>query len=482
MDKKQSKEVQEAPKGRKANLLEAVLVFGILIAIMSYSILVLKVDPHLPMFIGVILAALMALYLGYQWKSIEEMMVRGITQALQSMMILMVIGILVGVWIQTGVVPSMIYYGLMILKPSIFLVATVLISSITSLATGSSWGTAGTMGIALMGVASGVGIPAPVAAGAIISGAYFGDKMSPLSDTTNLAPAMAGTDVFTHIKAMAKPTVLTYIITLGVFAFLTTRYNVVGADTGSIAQLQEGLQNSFTISPLLLLPPVVVIVAIAFKVAALPGIVIGIFVAAAMGPFIQEGVGMGEIFSAGLNGFVSETGVASLDDLLSAGGLLGMMFSVSLTMIAMMFGGIAEGTGIMEVIINTILGGVRSAVGLVTATIITAFISNVTMPEQYIAIVVPGRMFAPVYKDRGFHPKLLSSSLEASGTVTSALVPWNTCGVYMSTVLGVGTMSYMPFAVFNYLMPVVTIFLTMIGQNNFMAADEPETIIDGEFA
>ncbi len=465
---------------RKANLGEALIVFFLLIGIMSVSILVFEVDPHVPMFCGVIIAALMALKIGYKWDDIEQSMVKGITQALQSIIILAIIGILVGVWISSGVVPSMIYYGLSILSPSIFLIATVLICSITSLATGSSWGTAGTMGIALMGIAHGMGIPAPMTAGAILSGAYFGDKMSPLSDTTNLAPAMAGTDVFTHVKAMVKPTVTSYILTLIIFGYFSAKYGKAGADTSAVTNLQEGLANTFNINPVLLLPPVVVIVAIALKIPAIPGIVLGILAGCVLGPIFQDGFTLGTIMDAGKAGYVSETGIESLDSLLTAGGLESMMDSIALTIIAMMFGGIAERCGILETIINTFIHKVKSATGLVATTLLTCFLSNVTMPEQYISIVIPGRMFADIYKERGYHPKMLSSTLEASGTVTSSMVPWNTCGVYMTKILKVPTVQYVPYLFFNILMVVSTLVLTAIGQNTFYAKDDPDTIINFE--
>lgn len=467
-------EVKASP--RKATLLEALLTFGLLILIMSVSIIKYEVDPHVPMFVGVILAALMALKIGYEWHVIENAMVKGITQALQSIIILAIIGILVGVWILSGVVPSMIYYGLKILNPSIFLVATVIIASITSLATGTSWGTAGTMGIALMGIAQGMGIPAPITAGAVISGAYFGDKMSPLSDTTNLAPAMAGTDVFTHVKAMVKPTAIAYILSLIIFGVFSAKFAKGGADTTAVVALQEGLKANFHINPILLLPPVIVIVSIAFKMPAIPGIVLGIISAALLGPIFQ-GANLGDIMSAGMGGYVSETGVEALDDLLTAGGLENMMYSISLTILAMMFGGIAEETGQLEAIVGVILKRVKSATGLVASTIITCFLSNATMPEQYISVVIPGRMYAPAYRDRGYHPKMLSSTLEAGGTISGALIPWNTCGVYMTTVLGVSTIHYLPYAYFNLLMPVAAIILTAIGQNTFLAKDDPDTII-----
>lgn len=459
---------------RKANFSEALFTFLSLVLIMFISIIKYEESPHIPMLIGVLIASLVALKIGYSWKFIENSMIKGISQAMQSIIILAIIGVLIGVWILAGVVPTMIYYGLMILKPSIFLVATVLITSITSLATGTSWGTAGTMGIALMGIASGLGIPAPITAGAVLSGAYFGDKMSPLSDTTNLAPAMAGTDVFTHIKAMLKPTIITYVLTLLIFGFLSLKYRGSSADLSSVTMITEGLKNNFNISPVLLIPPLIVILSIAKKVPAVPGISLGIIAAAIMGPLYQK-VTFGDILSCALNGFVSETGIESVDKLLTTGGLNNMMSSISLTIIAMMFGGIAEETGILEAIVKKFLGKVQSAVGLVTATILTCFFTNATMPEQYISIVVPGRMFKNEYRDRNLDPKLLSSTLEAGGTVTSAMVPWNTCGAYMTSVLGVSTVHYLPFLFFNLLMPLVQIIVTALDSKKFILDQDKDT-------
>lgn len=451
---------------RKANFAEALFTFVSLTIIMFISIIKYKESPHIPMLIGVLIASLVALKIGYSWKFIENSMIKGISQAMQSIIILAIIGVLIGIWILAGVVPTMIYYGLMILKPSIFLVATVLITSITSLATGTSWGTAGTMGIALMGIASGLGIPAPLTAGAVLSGAYFGDKMSPLSDTTNLAPAMAGTDVFTHIKAMFKPTLIAYGLTLLIFGFLSIKYKGTSADLSNVDVIAKGLKESFTISPVLLLAPLVVIISIAKKLPAVPGISLGIIIASILGP-IYQGVNFGDILSAGLNGYVSKTGLEAVDKLLTTGGLNNMMSSISLTIIAMMFGGIAEETGILEAIVKKFLYRVQSVVGLVISTILTCFFTNATMPEQYISIVVPGRMFKNEYKDRKIAPRLLSSTLESGGTVTSAMIPWNTCGTYMSTVLGVSTVHYLPFLFFNLLMPIVQVIVVAIDSKKY---------------
>lgn len=451
---------------RKANFSEALFTFASLTIIMFISIIKYEESPHIPMLIGVLIASLVALKIGYTWKFIENSMIKGISQAMQSIIILAIIGVLIGVWILAGVVPTMIYYGLMILKPSIFLVATVLITSITSLATGTSWGTAGTMGIALMGIASGLGIPTPVTAGAVLSGAYFGDKMSPLSDTTNLAPAMAGTDVFTHIKSMAKPTLIAYGLTLLIFGFLSAKYRGASADLSNVNIIANGLKETFTISPVLLLAPLVVIISIAKKLPAVPGIALGIIIAAILGP-IYQGINFGDILSAGLNGYVSNTGLEAVDQLLTTGGLNNMMSSISLTIIAMMFGGIAEETGILEAIVKKFLHRVQSIVGLVISTILTCVFTNASMPEQYISIVVPGRMFKNEYKERNLDPTLLSSTLESGGTVTSAMIPWNTCGTYMTTVLGVSTVHYLPFLFFNLLMPIVQVIVVAIEANKY---------------
>ena len=463
-------------EARKPHLWEALLTFLFLIVVMGISISVYEADPHIPMLIGTLFASLIALKIGYSWIEIEKSMLDGIYQALQAIIILAIIGVLIGLWLLSGVVPSMIYYGLGILKPNIFLVATVLICSITSLATGTSWGTAGTIGIALMGIAKGLGIPAEIAAGAIISGAYLGDKMSPLSDTTNLAPAVAGTDVFTHVKNMVPSTLTSYGITLIIFLVMGFKYAGTASDISSINAIREGISASFNISPLLLLPPLAVIVAIAFKVPAIPGITIGIILGAVMG-FIMQGANLGDILTASYSGYTSNTGVVMIDDLLTAGGLTRMMFSISLTIIAMMFGGIMETTGQLEVIVNSFLDKIKSVGGLVTTTILTCIFSNMTMPEQYISVVVPGKMYASAYKERGLHPKMLSNALEGAGTLTSTLIPWNTCGAFLYSVLGVSALEYGPYAFFNYLTPIVIIIFAFLKINITMIKDDPSTVI-----
>jgi NhaC family Na+:H+ antiporter len=330
-----------------------------------------------------------------------------------------------------------------------------------------------------MGVASGLGMPLPVAAGAIISGAYFGDKMSPLSDTTNLAPAMAGTDVFTHVKFMVKSTLPVYIIVVVIYLILGFRFAGDNSDLSNLVLITEGLHNTFTISPVLLIPPIVVIVTIALKMPAIPGIFLGIITGGILGAIVQ-GNSFGDLLGCAYSGFVSETGVEAIDELLTSGGLENMMYSISLTILAMMFGGIMESTGQLEVIVNQLIKLAKGTTSLVTLTLLTCFGSNACMPEQYISIVVPGRMYSASYRKRGLHPKMLSNALEASGTVTSALIPWNTCGVYMTGVLGITTLQYAPWAFFNYLMPLAVIIMTAAGLLTVKISDDPGTVIAAE--
>lgn len=473
---------KKAKSPRMPKVLEASLTLLILVAALAIGIIKFGVDPHVPMFIGVCAAALMAMHLGYRWENVEKAMLDGIYKALQSCLILIIVGILIGAWINAGVVPTMIYYGLKLMHPAVFFVAAVLICSITSLATGTSWGTMGTMGVALMGIGYGLGMDPGMTAGAILSGAYFGDKMSPLSDTTNLAPAMAGTDVMTHVKAMIPTTAVAYGLSLTFFGVLGfVQYRGGDADLSRVTEFAGALNAAegglFNVNPLLLLPPIIVIVAVALKVPAIPGITLGIFSGFIMGMIFQpDSCNLGTFFDFGMNGYtfseealallaatVSEETQYTMTRLLESGGIMGMMFSVSMTVIAMMFGGIMEETHQLEVIVNQIKKLAKTPAALVTLTEVTCVLSNATMPEQYISIVVPGRMYAEEYREMGLHPSLLSANLESAGTVTSALIPWNTCGVFIAQTLGVGVAQYGIWAVFNWSMPLITIIFAFLG-------------------
>ena len=475
-------EAKKSREPRMPKVWEALITLVLLVAVLAVGIVIYGADVHVPMFVGVCVAAIMALYLGHKWEDIEKMMMDGIYKALQSICILIIVGILIGVWINAGVVPTMIYYGLQLMHPTIFFIATLLICSITSLATGTSWGTMGTMGVALMGIGFGLGMNPGMTAGAILSGAYFGDKMSPLSDTTNLAPAMAGTDVMSHVKAMMLPTAITYVICIIFFGVLgVTQYHGGDADMSRVTEFANALNVAqggvFHVNPILLLPPVIVIVAVAMKMPAIPGITLGIFAGAIVGLIFQPGqCDPGTLFKYGMNGFefpeevdamlqasLSAETYETMNELLESGGILGMMNSVAMTIIAMMFGGIMEGTHQLEVIVNQLKKLAKGPAALVTLTEVTCVLSNMTMPEQYISIVVPGRMYAEEYRKMGLHPSVLSSALEGAGTVTSALVPWNTCGVYIRDTLNITVPEYGMFAMFNWLMPVINAACAWVG-------------------
>jgi NhaC family Na+:H+ antiporter len=426
-----------------------------------------------PSQIALIMAAAVGIIIGiangFTWKEIERGIVQGISLALGAVLILLVVGSLIGSWILAGTVPAMIYYGLSLLTPSIFFAAACLICCFVSLATGSSWTTAGTVGVALVGIATAQGLNPGLAAGAIISGAYFGDKMSPLSDTTNLAPAMAGTDLFTHIRHMLWTTVPSILIALVLFTALGFT-GTAPTDTTSVAGIQQAIAVQFNVGLHVLLPVVIVLGLVVAKMPAFPALLIGALVGCVFAVLFQQDavltyVGQNDLprgaalfkgaWMSLFDGFKLESGNAALDELLTRGGMSSMLTTVWLILSAMMFGAVMEVTGMLQRIAATILGAVRGTGSLIAATILTAIGMNVIASDQYIAIVLPGRMFRAEFRRRGLHPKNLSRALEDSGTLTSALVPWNTCGAFMAQTLGVATMAYAPYAFFNWISPLI---------------------------
>lgn len=448
---------------REASLIEALIPIVVLIGVLIPSILIFGESPHIPIVAATAVAVLIATQLlGYTWNELEEGILKTINMGMQAILILMIIGMIIGTWIASGVVPTMIYYGLKVLSPGIFLVATAVICGVVSLATGSSWTTAGTVGIALLGVGQGMGMPAPVVAGAIISGAYFGDKMSPLSDTTNLAPAMAGSNLFDHIRHMAFTTGPSLIIALVIYGILGAGYAGKDLDASQIQEILTALSASFNINILLLIPPVLVIVMVIFKVPAIPGLIGGV-VLGCIFAVIFQGADVGVLLSVSNDGFVSETGVEIIDSLLTRGGMQSMMWTVSLILCALSFGGTLEVTGMLGVIANSILKLAVNTGLLVTSTVISCFIVNLISGDQYLSIVIPGRMFKDAYADRGLNPVNLSRALEDSGTITSPLIPWNTCGAFMYGALGVHPFAYAPYAFLNIINPFVSIFYGFTG-------------------
>ena len=435
----------------------------------------LELTTHIPLILATVVAAAVSMTLGLRWEEIEEGMVKGITLALRACLILMVIGLLVGSWIQAGIVPSMIYFGLKLLSPSVFLLATCVICCVVSLATGSSWSTAATVGIALMGVGEGLGVPKPMIAGAIISGAYFGDKLSPLSDTTNLAPAMAGSGLFDHIRHMLYTTVPSLVIALIAYGLLGLGHSGK-LDTAQVDAIFAALDSGYVIHPLMLFPPLLIIAMVIWKVPALPALFGGFGIGAVLSAAVQSRTA-GQIVNVAYSGVKSETGHALVDNLLSRGGLSSMFSTVVLIVCALSFGGVMERSGMLATLAGSILRMAKSTGGLVLATLCTCIGMNVLASDQYLAIVVPGRMYRAAYEKRGLAAVNLSRALEDSGTLTSVLIPWNTCGAFMIATLGLEPWTYVPFCFLNLINPVVSAFYGFTGLTMIKRVEEapPET-------
>lgn len=469
----------------------SVIPVAILISLLSYNVFIFADDSSYGpnqlalLFSAMIAAGIGVFYLKLDYKELEKKVIDSINVSLQAVIILLVVGALIGVWILNGVVPTMIYFGLDLIHPSIFLPVSLVICSIVSLATGSSWSTVGTVGIALIGIGQTLGISEGMVAGAIVSGAYFGDKMSPLSDTTNLAPAMAGTELFTHIRHMVYTSGPAIAISLILFVGLGF-FN--SADTASTQEINETLaliEKNFNVTGWLFTLPLIVFVLVNKKVPAVPallaGTILGIVYALLFQGALIERLCAGEmtfnsvyklIIKTTYGGFESSTGNKVIDKLFSRGGMSGMLNTVWLILMAMIYGGMLEATGMLQSIAAWILKSISKVSNLVAATIGTSIFLNITTSDQYIAIVLSGRIFKGAYKDFNLHPKNLSRAVEDGATVTSVLVPWNTCGAFFASTMGVATLTYLPFAFFNLLSPLISILVAASGKTMDKLSEE----------
>ncbi len=411
---------------------------------------------------------------GIAWEDIKKGIMKSIDTAMPAMLILLLIGALAGTWMVSGVIPTLIYYGLDVLNPNIFLFATVIVTAIVSVSTGSSWSTVATIGVALMGIGIALGINQGIVAGAIISGSYFGDKVSPLSDTTNLAPAMAGTDLFTHIKYMMITTIPSLLITLILFLIIGFNHEFVNIDQ-NVIDVKLAIEQSFVISPWLFLVPALLFGIIVLKVPPLPalmfGTLLGVVAALVFQTDLVRQIGgessyWGNAYVVSMRSMFGsikiDTNSAALTDLFHSSGMEGMLHTIWLIISAMVFGGSLEASGMLKRITDAIISKIKSTFSLVASTVGTCIFFNLTTSDQYIAIVVPGKMYADIYKEKGLAPELLSRTLEDSGTVTSVLIPWNTCGATQSAVLGVSVWTYAPYAFFNIISPFMSIFIAAI--------------------
>lgn len=466
---------------KQPSLLDALIPLVMLITLLGLSVYLYGSDSsygpnQIALFVAAGVALIIGLKNGYQWSALEQAMVHGISLSLGAILILFAVGALIGTWLLSGTVPSLIYFGLQILSPSWFYAAACILCAVVSLSIGSSWTTAATIGVALIGVAMGLGLSPVVTAGAIISGAYFGDKISPLSDTTNLAPAMAGAELFAHIRHMTWTTVPSLVLAILIFAVMGFNHSA-DADAEKILQLSAELQKQFDIHWYHLLPMLVLMTMAIKKVPAFPTVFIGALLGGVWAVLFQPELidrmtdkqlpavlgTLKVVWTTLHSGFVIETGNVDLDKLLSGGGMAKMMNTVWLVMSAMVFGSVLEHTGLLKRFVQIILAKAHSTGSLITSTIATCIATNILTADQYMAIVMPGRMYKEEYERRGLAPVNLSRTLEDGGTITSPLIPWNTCGAYMHGVLGINPLDYIFYAFFNLINPVLAIIYAYCG-------------------
>ena len=472
--KTEYRENEKIIENRELNIWEALIPVIALVAMLAYNVYVFGDDAlsgsnQFILLMGGAVAAIVGFFNKVSYNQMIAEVAENVRSTTGALLILLMVGALAGTWLASGIIPAMVYYGLQILNPTIFLAACVIICAIISIATGSSWTTAATVGIALIGIGEALGISLGMTAGAVLSGAYFGDKMSPLSDTTNLAPAMAGGELFSHIHYMTWTTIPTISITLLAFIIIGFSIDTSGAvDTDTILNT---IDSTFNVNGWLFIVPVVVILLIVKKAPPLLGLLIGTLLGGVFAllfqPDLVAKIGGGELldFSTGYKGILNaitvetaiETSDPMLNDLFSSKGMAGMLSTIWLIVCAMVFGGIMDAIGALERITKSLLNLAKTTFGLFASTVGSCLALNVTASDQYLALVVPGKMFSKAYKERGLAPENLSRTLEDSGTVTSVLVPWNTCGAYHSGVLGVAVGDYFFYAIFNWLSPLMTL-------------------------
>jgi NhaC family Na+:H+ antiporter len=410
--------------------------------------------------LGACVAGLVAWRHGYAWKEMQDGILGAIHLAMGAVLILLVIGVLMGTWLAAGIVPALIAWGLELMSPTWFLPATCAVCSIVSLVSGSSWSTAGTVGLALIGVGEAMEINPAMTAGAVVSGSYFGDKLSPMSDTTNLAPAMAGTDLFRHIRHMVWTTGPSWVLAMIGFFVLGLGLEQA-ADPGTVASITAIIDAEFNPGLVHLVVPAIVAIMVGLRLPALPTLLTGALLGAVLA--VLRGATIPEVLAAAMAGYVPDTGSPEVDELLKRGGMESMASTVLLVLCAMSFGGVMERTGQLQTLARKTLAAAKSTGSLIAATVLTSIGVNILAADQYLAIVIPGRMYATEYRERGLDPVNLSRALEDGGTITSPLIPWNTCGAFMSSTLGVATLAYLPYCFLNLINPIVGVVLGFTG-------------------
>lgn len=453
----------DTKKIKAPTFLAAISIMAIVVAILMASLLWLNIDIRIALLFTIIVASAYAMYLGYKWDDIQKMMMDGVYSMLIATFILLLIGSVIATWIASGTIPYIIYIGLEIIDPKFFLICACLACSFMSIACGSSWSSAGTVGIAFMGIGAGLGINPAFTAGAVVSGSYFGDKMSPFSDTTNLASAMSGVSLFSHMGSMLWTTIPAYIISIvlyGILGFTTVSKGTV--DESTVNLYLENLDANFNLSPVCLLPIVVLLVVVIKKAPAIPGLVVSALLGGAMAMILQ-GTSFVDICNIMYNGFSIETGVEDIDTLLNRGGLASMLWTVALYFFACVLGNILDVTGVLRTVLAKIAGVTKRASTLITATLASSFLMQALTGSLESSMLINSKLFAPAYDDLDIDKKVLSRSLEDTGTMCAALIPWNSNGMYMASTLGVATLSYLPYCFLGLATPVVALILAWTG-------------------
>lgn len=456
---------------KKPSFLAAISVIIFLCVAIGIQVFVLKDNnvTHITLILACVYAAVVAMANGYTWQEVQDGILYGCEIAMLPMLILMLVGVLISSWIPSGTIPTLIYYGLQMISPGMFLATVAIVCSVASVATGSSYTTGATFGVAFMGIGYGLNIPAAMTAGAVISGAIFGDKMSPLSDSTNLAAGVAEADLFDHIRSMMYTTGPAFLISIGLYVVVGLKFKSQAIDMTEINIILNGLKDNYFISPLTIIPPIIVVILALKRVSGLAVMIIASIIGAAFA-MIFQGTSLNEMLSAMNYGFVSTTGIEQIDALLSRGGLQSMMWTISLGFIGLSYGGILEKTRVLEVILDKISNIVSTIRGLVITHVLAGIIVNIFSASQYIAIIIPTRMLAPAYKKLNLQTKVLSRTAEDSATVTSPLIPWGLCGAFFTATLGVSTLDYLPYVFLSFVTPLIAILYAVT--DKFMFREE----------
>lgn len=471
------RQFENIDSNKRPSLLAALIPTAAVLLFLSIGIAVFDMDPQFPLFWGIAFTGLFTrYYLGFSWEKMYEGMVDGIFMGIQALLIILIVYTLIATWIQAGTIPGIMYYGLDWLTPVIFLPLTAILGALVSFAIGSSWTTAGTLGVAFIGIGSGLGIPAPMTAGAVITGAYTGDKQSPMSDSTNLAAAATNTDLYDHIDAMRVGTLMSFLISVVLYAILGL--NVTGEiPTGRVNAIQGVIESSYSLTPLVFLPLILVFALAIYGIPALPTLGAGVFAGALVSMFAQ-GTGFVAVWTAAQSGTSPpETQMELVNGLLESSGLIGAAWPITIAIAAFALGGMLDRTGILAVLAHNLGRLCRGVTSLTGVTAVSAIMTNALTAEKFIGIVFPGMALQNIYDEYGLKSKNLSRAIESSGTTSAALIPWTTGGVFMAGALGVPTLSYAPYYFFGYISPLVLMAITATGwQIEYKDREEPTSV------